>query len=54
MLRGLKKEKREEDMGVRKTELGLKTKKTLKVESASGRKLSMLKLCVILTVKEFI
>lgn len=53
---GLEKGKERGGYGCQENRIGFKNKnkKTLKVESASGRKLSMLKLCVILTVKEFI
>lgn len=50
----LEKGKERGGYGCQENRIGFKNKKTLKVESASGRKLSMLKLCVILTVKEFI
>lgn len=51
---GLEKGKERGGYGCQENRIGFKNKKILKVESAFGRKLSMLKLCVILTVKEFI
>lgn len=51
---GLEKGKERGGYGCQENRIGFKNKNILKVESASGRKLSMLKLCVILTVKEFI